>query len=281
MFRFGQLLVVAFVAALALAPAVQAAPPEIEQAVDDMLSQSIWEAVTEGDPAKKDALRKRLLDAYDRGGENAFLAEVRKVGEEYGQSAVFAKVPGARDNDIIRFFEVSVAVSRKLEFEDPVLCYKWSFGPQYNESYDPRILVQTVGWDLDRQMSEAIVSLIRNASATPVVYDRAGARQSIQSAAVAVFSNMDQGPLQVIAGARPASSLDEMKATCKASADFYDFLLGTYNAADALRELFNAQPTQVSHLGVAGRESIRMVFEAGDPNNAFAGMDINLRNSFR
>ena len=261
--------------------ALQAAPPEVEQAVEQILSEPLWEAVTEGDPAQKEGIRKRLLDAYDRGGENAFFNELRDISAEYGQANLLTKMPYARDADILDFWGAYVSIGRKLESEDPVLCYKWAYGAQYNDPPDLRVLSEVIGPALDRQIAFAMVALIKNAAADPVQYDRGAAQLSIQSAAAAVLSRIDQGSLQVIAGVRPASSFDEMRNTCKATADLYAYLLGVANAADSFRELFRPQEAQISHLGGGGQTAIRQVFKNGDPENVFAGKDLGLSNALR
>lgn len=266
---------------LSVFPEANAAPAAIESEIDKVLEEPLLDAMTEGDPQKKATLRKRLLDAYDRGGEDALYAEMRKIGEEFGANTVMAKIPRAQDEDLMEYFDTSVSFFRKLEFEDAVLCYQWAFGAQYNDPFDPVTFSKAIGTELDGKMSRAIVAIVRNASDMPIAYNRAAAQQSIQVAAGAVLSQADQGTLQVIGGARPANSVAEKKSACRTMGNFYAHVLGLHNAADAFRELFAPQNGQVSHLGGGGSVAIKQVLNAGDPDNIFAGIDADLINALR
>lgn len=254
---------------------------EMEKALDVLMSDPLYEAIIDGDPEKERELRERLTEAYRTGGETGLLQEAQKIGEEFGESTVFVKMPRAREQDIIAFFETSVSILRLLEFEDATVCYQWSYGAQYNDRVDPLKFDRTIGEDLSKKLVQAIVAVVKDASDMPVSYDRTGARLSVQQTATAVLGRLDQGPLEVVAGIRAANSDDEKRAVCRATGDMYAYILGLDNAADTFRELFTPQQDVISQLGFVGLSAIREVVNAGDPEDIFAGKDLGPAYSLR
>ncbi len=245
-----------------------------EEQLEQVMAEPIIEAVVDGDPAKEKEIRERLTEAYRTGGIRGFAKEVEAISTEFGETTVFAKLPYARDQDIISLFQTSVDILRLMEFENPAACYQWSYGAQYNDELDPIIFEQIVGRDLNQKLMRNMVAIVKNAGDMPVVYDRAGARFSIQQTAAAVIARLDQGTLQVIGGVRPAKSDEEKRAVCRATGNMYAFIIGLDNASDTFREMFRPREDLISHLGTGGRATIRQIVETGDPENIFAGKDL-------
>ena len=267
-----------FLTGAVFAPALAAT---FEEELDKFIQEPLVQAVIDGEPAVEKDIRDRLTTAYRTGGEAALAREAQKIGEEYGEARMMQKIPGARDQDVVEFFATSVAITRKLEFEDPHLCYAWAYGAQYNDPINPTSLQNAMGKELSDRLLQSMVRVIKFAADTPVLYDRAAAQLSLQTAATAVLGRLDLGPLQVISGMRPASSLDEKAAVCRATGDLYAFVLGLDNAPDALREMLSPQQSVGAHVGVGGMVALREVFKAGDPENIFAGNKESLMNAFK
>ncbi len=278
---FAALILLAGIAMAVLLPVGPASAATFDEQLDMLLSQPIFVAIIDGDANKEREIRERLKYAYQTGGDDAFLREVQKLGEEFGQNAMVQKIPAARNQDIIEFFSTSVAIARRLEFEDKRICYQWAFGAQYNDRVAPQALDRAIGPQLGERLVYSIVGLIKNAGDQPVPYDRFNAQLSIQQTASSVLGRLDQGPLQVIAGMRPAYNEEEMRVVCRAMGDMYAFILGLDNASDTFREMFRPQPNTVSHLGAGGMTAIRQVFKDGDPENIFAGKDLGFSNALR
>ena len=253
----------------------------LDEELDKLMAEPLFEAISEGDPEKEEEIKQRLRDAYRTGGEKALLAEVQKIAEEFSDTTVFAKMPYARDEDIVAFFQASVNILRRLEFDNADMCYQWSYGAQFGDPVDPMAFNRTIGERLNKDLIDAIVAVVKNASDTLVTYDQFGAQMSIQQTANAVLGRLEQGPLEVITGLRPAQSTDEKRIVCRTTGDMYAYILGLDNGADTFRELFRPQENVISQLGIGGMSAARHVLLAGDPENVFGDNTETFMNAFR
>ncbi len=253
----------------------------LDEELDKLMAEPLFEAITDGDPEKEEEIKQRLRDAYRTGGEKALMAEAQKIGEEFSGTMVFAKMPYARDEDIVAFFQTSVNILRRLEFDNADMCYQWSYGAQFGDPVDPDAFNRAIGDSLNKDLIDTMVAIVKNASSTLVAYDQFGAQLSIQLTANAVLGRLQQGPLEVITGLRPAQSADEKRIVCRATGDMYAYILGLDNGADTFRELFRPQPNIISQLGIGGLSAARHVLLAGDPENVFGDNTETFMNAFR
>ncbi len=246
---------------------------QAEREMENLTANPLLAAVIGDDPEKEADVRARLTEAYRVGGIRGIRSEIENIGREYGQDAVFAKLPRAQAADVLAYFNAVTDGVRHMVWSSPDICYQWLYGAQYGDPVDGEALITALGEERVKVLFGAMVAVINNAGADPVVYNRESALQRIQAAAGRAFSRVDQGSFAVMAGERAPQSREEMIVACQATGDLYTHILQGDAPADTIRELFAPIEAVLSHVGLGGIAAVRQVYGPGDPGSVVAGQE--------
>ncbi len=209
----------------------------VESELDEFMASPFIKAIVEANPAAEAQIRKRMLDAFRRDGQDGLSEEGYRIGQDYATSLFPQFVPRARAEDLLAFGQASVDVTRVLSERAPELCYAWLYDPA---SFSQTRFAATVPPETLETFVGTLTAIITEAQDTAPQYDSAAVQIALQRVVLALQAAYPQSAFALISQQRKPASTQESRQACDLTADIYAGVLEQDNAADILRFMFSS-----------------------------------------
>jgi hypothetical protein len=210
---------------------------DVESQLATLKGDPFFAALLAAKPDLEPQIKARLVEAYRKGGADGLKREAGLIGSEYGGTIFSTYAPCAKSDDLKEVFTAVTDIADELTKSDPELCYVWLFGTKIGKTFDSVEFSRSVGSAREKHLASGLVAMIKNAAPAPIAYDRKAAQQGVKRAAEAMAAQLGQQNLPLLTLERVATTTDEQRLVCAATATLYKAALAEPNSGDVLRAI--------------------------------------------
>ncbi|WP_306253798.1 hypothetical protein [Parvularcula sp. IMCC14364] len=209
----------------------------IEVALQD-LQDPFFEAVLEREPSRAEAVKGRMIGAYNRGGQGALLSELQKAAQDAIKTSFPYYMARGQEQDLLTAVGFIKQVIEVMSVNDPQTCHLWLYGSVAGQSFDFDKYIMAIGQDRHIQLQSHLAAVVRDASEILPQYDEQLAEQRLAEISDRLLEQMGVEKVGLITSGQMPEGEADAQLACDATAGFFQQILEDDLAVDLLRHRY-------------------------------------------